>query len=223
MNNPGNFAPYPNEKNIPDYATKDYVFCGLCKWLERISDVGDNKHWRDLWPLSLEDIRKRGVENYEFCDEDLRREIIEKLEDNFPTEILTDEALIEIEERAKKASPGPWVVEPDLRPDIKNEKIFRAAHELEQQIDVFCYLQKKDYEKRNANIYSDPPEFEKSRQIVRDMSKNIGHVCELAKSWEEKHSNMDDAEFIAHARTDIPKLVKEIRRLKELNRAEKSK
>jgi hypothetical protein len=132
--------------------------------------------------------------------------------------MLTDEELLEIEARANKASPGPWVVEPDLRPDIKNEEVFRAVHDLDSRINTLRYLQKENYEKRNATVHSADGKsgYCGEGQIVREMSKVIGHVCELAKFWEENHSNMDDAEFIACARTDIPKLIEEVRRLKVL-------
>jgi hypothetical protein len=132
--------------------------------------------------------------------------------------MLTDEELSEIEDRTSKASPGPWVVEPDLRPDVKNEEIFRAVHELESAINVFRFIQKKDREKPRAFVRSESPNtgYFGEGQIIKDMSKNIGHVCELAKFWEENHSNIDDAEFIAHARTDIPKLIEEVYRLRIL-------
>jgi hypothetical protein len=137
--------------------------------------------------------------------------------------MLTNEELLEIEARANKASPGPWMVEPDLRPDIKNEEVFRAAHDIDNQINAFRYLQKKNYEKQNATVHSTDGKsgYCGEGQIVREMSKSIGHVCELAKFWGENHSNMDDAEFIACARTDIPKLIEEVRRLKAFRKQRK--
>jgi hypothetical protein len=91
----GNYAPYRNEKKIPDYATKDYVFCDLCKRIERIPKPGENKHWQDLWPLSLEDIKENGVESYDYYNEELRREIVEKLKEDMPSEIKKTENLLE--------------------------------------------------------------------------------------------------------------------------------
>jgi hypothetical protein len=130
-------------------------------------------------------------------------------EENMKKIGLSDQELLEIEERSNKASPGPWIAEPDLRPDIQNEKIYQSAHYLEKQISVYHHYKEKDRQKKNGIVFSG-----NDQQIIREMSKTIGHVCELAKYWEENHSNIDDAEFIAHARTDIPRLIEEIRRLK---------
>ena len=75
--NMDNFAPY--EKGVPDYATKDYVWCDLCRWVERIPEFGENKHWRHLYPLSLEDIAM-DVDAYNFCSDKLKKEVFEKID-----------------------------------------------------------------------------------------------------------------------------------------------
>jgi hypothetical protein len=48
--------------------------------VERIPETGENKHWRELWPLSLEEIAVCRAERYEYCDTELRQEILNKLE-----------------------------------------------------------------------------------------------------------------------------------------------
>jgi hypothetical protein len=95
MNNPGNFTPYQNDRKIPDYATKDYVYCDLCKLVERIPKMGDSNHWRGLWPLSLEEIAENGVNSYEYHDEELRQEIIDKLKKDIPPEVKKTENILE--------------------------------------------------------------------------------------------------------------------------------
>jgi hypothetical protein len=75
--NTANFFPYQNDK--PDYAMKDYVFCDMCKWVERIPKMGESKHWRHLWPLSLAEIARYGVDGYEYCDTELKQEILNRL------------------------------------------------------------------------------------------------------------------------------------------------
>ena len=121
--------------------------------------------------------------------------------------------LKEIQERLEKASPGPWTVLYDIRPDVVNEEVYRATNELEKDISVYQALKRKDQLKsqNNAEVYA--PEgsgFYGEGQIVKDMSKKIGHVCELAKYWSDNHSNTGDAEFIAHAREDVEFLLKEV-------------
>ena len=129
---------------------------------------------------------------------------------------MTSERLDEIRARCEKASPGPWRVSPDLRPDIVNEKVRKAKNELERAIRVYDSMVKKDQIKfkNGAMVFSPPGSgYWGEGQIVKDMSKSIGYVCELAKYWSDNHSNIDDAEFIAHAREDIPALLAEIDRL----------
>lgn len=102
-------------------------------------------------------------------------------------EMLTDEQLAEIEERATAATNGPWEVEPDIRPDI---------------FTVYTVDKKGGYFGEG--------------QIIRNMGKGVSertgrvHIAEHAKY----QNNMADAEFIAHAREDIPTLIAEIKRLR---------
>jgi hypothetical protein len=70
----------PHMASKPYYATKDYVYCDLCRRVERIPKMGENKHWRGLWPLSLEEIAINGVDWYEYYDTELRQEILDKLD-----------------------------------------------------------------------------------------------------------------------------------------------
>lgn len=99
---------------------------------------------------------------------------------------MTADELEEIESRAYKATPGPWVDDPDIRPTIKVYRIGMKdpggewSHE---------YLNSKD-------------------KLVQ-----VGYIARIPKH----DKAMFDSEFIANARTDVPKLVNEVRRLTKEN------
>jgi hypothetical protein len=103
--NPGNFAHEPNARKkgwVPDYETKDYVFCDLCKWIERIPEFGENKHWRNLCPVSLEEIQKKGVDSYEYESKELRQEIISKIKTTDTAPVLRTLNFMEALDAAKQ-------------------------------------------------------------------------------------------------------------------------
>lgn len=88
---------------------------------------------------------------------------------------MTREQLEEIKKRCIAATPGPWRVEYDSRPDIMTD------------VDGGGYF---------------------GEGHVATM---IATVSKYGPDWHgEKWDNMDDADFIAHARTDVPALVAEI-------------
>ena len=100
---------------------------------------------------------------------------------------MTREELEAIRARCDAATPGPWEMIPDIRPDVINPEIRSKA--------------------KNTGYCG-------GGQIVKDLHKSPGHICEFAKYY-KPHSNIADAEFIASARQDIPALLAHIDQLQE--------
>ena len=128
----------------------------------------------------------------------------------------SNEKIKEIQERLSKVSPGPWTVHEDIRPDVVHEEIKKATNDIEKSISVYQHLKETNQLAftESAVVYCPKGSgFWNEGQIIREMSKTIGHVCELASYWTDTHSNINDAYFIAHAREDIPFLLDEIKRL----------
>ena len=105
-----------------------------------------------------------------------------------------------IEARYKAATPGPWEVSPDIRPDVVS-------------VGLYCNEQPDG----NTHLVNRVHGF---KTICGE-----NHIAEFGKNYGQKmpdgttvQSALDDAYFIAHARTDIPALVAEVRRLREENR-----
>lgn len=105
-------------------------------------------------------------------------------------EPLTDDALAAIEERASAATPGRWYV---------------------RQLD-------DDHAMGLVAVSTVPdtglgerwPEFEHSELVAATLVQHPRYVDGADERWDE------NAHFIAHARDDVPRLVAEIRRLRQL-------
>lgn len=115
-----------------------------------------------------------------------------------PHKPMTDEQLREIEQRLQAATPGPWTVKPDIRPDVVTDYMVRTEH--------------------GQGGYCDEGQITTGRTygVIRDGSK---HVAELAKNYGKGNSvpgdAFNDADLIAHAPTDIAALIAEVRRLRD--------
>lgn len=123
-----------------------------------------------------------------------------------------------IEKRSKSATPGPWQVIPDSRPDVTTEQMIFTKSGTGGFWDEGQLIKRMHAGMRNDGNLEDfitHPE----NYVVRL------HICELAKYYDQKSSiaNSDDAEFIAHARTDIPALCAEVRELRKQVRQLKKK
>lgn len=90
---------------------------------------------------------------------------------------LTQQEFDAIAARAAGATPAPWRVEPDSRPDVYCDSRLRSGY------------------------FGD------------------GGLCTFSKygeAWGQDYENLTDAEFVAHAREDIPALLAEVARLWKL-------
>jgi hypothetical protein len=105
------------------------------------------------------------------------------------SDMITDEKLKRWRELTDAATPGPWVVIPDIRPDLVTEIWTQSGR----------------------GGYADEGE------IIREIHKHEGHIAELAKKYIEDGkigSASDDAEFLAAAREAMPALLDEVVRLR---------
>lgn len=126
---------------------------------------------------------------------------------------MNDEWLAEIKARAERATPGPWEVlgetmhgSPGLACEascglgLVPKRIERAG-----DVEGFSYL---------------PPDTKIHVLVGEEVEDVIGPdgqhvVCLGGHDYDDKGvMDMQDAEFIAHARTDVPALIAEIERLK---------
>jgi hypothetical protein len=114
---------------------------------------------------------------------------------------MTDEELNAIEERAKAAIPGPW----RWNLSLKSKRIVLEAmtRGLEVVMDFARWgMSGAKPRFQTAGLMKDAELFAQvipGREHHADWCQTISHA---------------DADFIAHARTDIPKLIEEIRRLR---------
>lgn len=106
---------------------------------------------------------------------------------------LDDDDLLAIEERARKATSGPWV----WTERAVNAEIRSYTRRLREQ---YVYL-----------LQGAPREDRFDKDV---MQLNWYHV--KGSSLLNVGPSMDDARFIASARTDVPLLVAEVRRLRAL-------
>jgi len=123
--------------------------------------------------------------------------------------MMTDDELKEIEERASKATGGPWKFRHKEMNDKMHEKAKRMGGKVRQK-DLWLWLLCGPY--RGP---SDSPTFKEWSDAW-----DYPHIFHL--EWRElKHKEkcgsmtVEDQDFIAHAREDVPKLIQEVRRLKE--------
>jgi hypothetical protein len=108
--------------------------------------------------------------------------------------MITDERLAEIEARAKAATDGPWY-----------------AHNTDDSMFMNCYSVTTSEREPDTEFF-DGENCDKT-VVAMTLYQERRIVCHEAGKWEE------DSEFIAHARTDVPDLVAEVRRLNDLVRS----
>jgi len=105
---------------------------------------------------------------------------------------MTDKELREIRKRLKTITPPPWMMIPDIRPDVVQAEIWTV---------------------RRRGGYAD------EGQLVRRVHASYGHIAEFSKNYGNKRgvmSAIDDADFIAHAPSDIYALLSEVDKLRRI-------
>lgn len=124
--------------------------------------------------------------------------------------MLTPERLREIKERCERATPGPWRVgNPYVVAPVRDDKCMLCdmseplATVTENGQTCHVHFDDRQYEDDWRDIASEST-FE---TIVGDYSYDSGGVA----------TTRADAEFIAHAREDVPALIAEVERLWEEN------
>jgi hypothetical protein len=113
--------------------------------------------------------------------------------------VLSEQEMQAIEERANAATEGPWQVQ-----SLLGEK------------DGAWYLGARAYRRRDEDL-DEPPEL--APGIYHDDVDVIEfdeHICGCESTT---GTNPSDPEFIAHARSDVPALLAEVRRLNALVQA----
>jgi hypothetical protein len=119
------------------------------------------------------------------------------------TRLLTEEEVKEIRERAEKATPGPWTNEYEFKDarTWENGRCYQCDEGLELVAECETPYGRKEH------THKEPSE-KKNALFSTDTMKDIlfGDGWEV-DSWGV--NKQEDAEFIAHAREDIPKLLQE--------------
>jgi hypothetical protein len=108
---------------------------------------------------------------------------------------LTDDELAEMERRAGAATPGDWLHEIETNPRNESGMEYGLKNDTRYSVVVTSWVHGQAKDRLLILGTSHSPFFE--RPVTPYISP-------------------EDAEFIAHARTDIPKLIAEVRRLKEI-------
>lgn len=108
---------------------------------------------------------------------------------------MNDRELLQISERCHKAPKGPWMV--SLNEDY--------TIEIRCHVETTVTISEKFYP---SEVAQRPSEF---------VTDDYGYVV-LKREFQPDllDSTMDTLDFVAHSRTDIPKLIAEIKRLREL-------
>lgn len=109
---------------------------------------------------------------------------------------MTDAQLAEIEARAARATPGPWAVE--------------TCGEKGDGSDMIGVVFGPDDENCDHQLSGELPAFGIEGEEIEYYRDELVAECE-----HRNRNSHSDAAFIAAARTDIPALVAEVRRLRE--------
>lgn len=118
---------------------------------------------------------------------------------NSPDHVLTEDELAAIEELATAATPGPWYVRGDLDDDHAANLVAVSTTP-------------------EASRTQRWPNFDAGEMIAATLVQFPNRYVDCSdQRWDE------NAQFIAHARQDIPRLIAEVRRLKNaLEQAQRS-
>jgi hypothetical protein len=109
---------------------------------------------------------------------------------------MTADELNAIDARASAATPGPWTLEP-LEGKYYGTEILSPVRKVEGGQGTFCIWNFGD-----RKLHPSP------RQIEKD-----GGVEEICDDHYEDEQTFRDADFVVSARSDVPALVAEVRRL----------
>ncbi len=136
----------------------------------------------------------------------------------------TTKQILAINDRAEKATPGPWEVEPDIRPcvffkplsNVRDaamlvyQKLLDNHPELRDEYDRLKLHVMRHLTPQEISIWSSVESvgYDGNGQIVINHQRYVGDIAGLAKY----ENACNDADFIAHAREDIPTLLAEIDR-----------
>lgn len=134
---------------------------------------------------------------------------------------MTDDELAAIEERASKATPGPWV---DLMQTYferckadKREHGNRWYHGTQRSSCPLLLIVRNDYHGEPIDPLDIPRRIDKY-DLSDVLSLFWSSLPKRTTTMTEGFMRPEDAAFIAASRADVPALIAEIRRLREVER-----
>ena len=128
---------------------------------------------------------------------------------------MSDDELSAIEQRAQAATPGPWEVIPDIRPDVVTDYMIfnrkrQGGYAESGHVGTVWggrpWVSLIDMLHRMVDRYV--PDEKAQRTFRNELRAIREHVIEQTKQYKQA-----DADFIANAITDIPRLLAYVRTL----------